>query len=39
MNKEIIPIFYAVDDDFAKYAAVSIQSLTDNADKSRKYHI
>ena len=34
-----IPVFYACDDIFAKYALVSITSLMKNADKRRKYHI
>lgn len=36
---DIIPIFYACDDIFAKFAIVSARSLMDNADKSRKYRI
>ena len=36
---QIIPIFYACDDNFIKYTAVSIRSLIDNADSSRSYHI
>ena len=39
MTNEIIPIFFSIDDDFAKFASVSIKSIIDNADKSRKYHI
>lgn len=35
----VIPIFYACDDNFVKFAIVSITSLIENADKSRKYHI
>lgn len=34
-QKEIIPIFFAVDDNYAKYLCVALQSLTDN--KSDKY--
>lgn len=36
---DIIPIFYACDDIFAKFAIVSVRSLMDNADKSRRYRI
>lgn len=35
----IINIFYACDGNFVRYAAVSIRSLIDNADQSRRYHI
>lgn len=38
MKKEI-PIFYACDDNFVKFTMVSAQSLMDNADPSRFYHI
>ena len=36
---EIIPIFYACDDNFAKFTIVSIKSLMTNASKNRKYQI
>ncbi len=36
---DLIPIFYACDDIFAQYAIVSVRSLVENADKSRKYRI
>lgn len=36
---DIIPIFYACDDIFAKYAIVSIRSLFENTGKTRKYRI
>lgn len=36
MNKPIIPIFYACDDNFSKYTVVSLYSLIKNA--SRDYH-
>lgn len=39
MKQEIIPIFYACDDNFAKYMIVSISSLIKNADPRRKYSI
>ena len=34
-----INIFYACDNNFVKYAMVSVRSLIENADKNRKYHI
>ncbi len=34
-----IPVFYACDDNFAKYTAVSVKSLIENADSRRNYHI
>jgi len=37
--KEIIPIFYTIDDRFAPFLAVSIKSLLDNANKDYLYHI
>ncbi len=39
INNSEIPIFYACDDAFVKYTVVSIKSLLDNADKSKRYHI
>lgn len=36
---DIIPIFYACDDIFAKFAIVSVRSLIENADKNRRYRI
>ncbi len=36
---EIIPIFYAADDNFVKYTLVSLSALKENADRSRSYHI
>lgn len=40
MNKgKVIPIFYACDDDFAKFTLVSIYSLIENASKSYNYRI
>ena len=38
MNKRI-PIFYACDDNFVKYTAVSLRSIMDNASKNRKYTV
>lgn len=38
-ENEIIHIFYACDGNFARYAAVSVRSLIDNADSGRSYHI
>ena len=34
-----IPIFYAVDDRFIKYMIVSVQSIIENADQTKKYVI
>lgn len=39
MNKEIVPIFYACDDNFVKYTIVSIKSMIENASKGHNYHI
>ena len=39
MKNEIIPIFYACDDNFIKYTAVSLSSIIKNADKERLYHV
>lgn len=38
-NKRIIPIFYACDDDFIKYAAVSLRSIIANASPSDYYDV
>lgn len=39
MNNEIIPIFFACDDNFVKYTIVSIRSIIDNASKDYHYVI
>ncbi|HAT55417.1 MAG TPA: glycosyltransferase family 8 protein [Lactobacillus sp.] len=39
MSSAIIPVFYAISDDFAPYAAVSIKSLAINADPNDQYQI
>ena len=39
MKKASIPIFYACDDNFAKYTAVSITSLKKHASKDYEYNI
>ena len=39
MKREVIPIFYAIDDGYAKFVAVSIKSLIDNASKDYNYDI
>ena len=39
MSYKTIPIFYACDDNFAKYALVSLYSMIENASKDRNYHI
>lgn len=38
-KKAEIPIFFACDEDFVKYTMVSMKSIMENADRSRKYHI
>lgn len=39
MENQIIPIFYACDDNFVKYTIVSIHSMISNASKEYNYHI
>lgn len=39
LKNKTIPIFYACDDGFVKYTAVSIRSIIDNASREYKYHI
>lgn len=39
MDKPIIPIFYACDDNFVKYTVVSIHSMIRNASTAYHYHI
>ena len=39
MNNQIIPIFYACDDNFVKYTIVSLYSMIKNASKDYKYHV
>ncbi|MBO7170260.1 MAG: 1-acyl-sn-glycerol-3-phosphate acyltransferase [Clostridia bacterium] len=39
MNDTVIPIFYACDDNFIKYATVSLHSLKKAACRSRRYHV
>lgn len=39
MNNQIIPVFYACDDNFAKYTIVSLQSMMENASAERNYRI
>ncbi len=39
MSDNIIPIFYACDDNFAKYALVSLYSMIKNASCERKYRV
>lgn len=38
-KKAEIPIFFACDEGFIKYTMVSMKSIMENADRSRKYHI
>ena len=39
MQQKIIPIFYSVDGNYARYLAVSLASLKDHADKNNLYKI
>ncbi|MBQ9780572.1 MAG: 1-acyl-sn-glycerol-3-phosphate acyltransferase [Clostridia bacterium] len=39
MALPIIPIFYACDDSFVKYTVVSLHSMIQNADPTRRYHV
>ena len=39
MSNQIIPIFYACDDNFVKYTIVSMHSIIKNASKNFKYHM
>ena len=39
MNKPIIPVFYACDDNFVKFTIVSLKSMIDNASKDYNYSI
>ena len=36
---DLIPIFYACDNNFVKYTIVSMYSMIENASKEHKYHI
>lgn len=38
-NQNVIPIFYACDDNFVKYTVVSFQSMKEHASRDRKYCI
>lgn len=38
MKNKIIPIFYAVDDNFVKYMIVSMQSMLENCNQNYTYH-
>ena len=38
MTAQIIPIFYACDDNFIKYTVVSLYSMIKNASPDRRYH-
>jgi len=39
MSRKTVPIFFAVDDNYAPYLAVCINSIIKNCDKNRKYEI
>lgn len=39
MNRETIPIFFAIDNGYTKFLAVALQSLLDNASKEYDYSI
>jgi len=38
-NKEIIPVFFAIDNDYSPFVSVAIASLIEHADKNKEYHI
>lgn len=38
-NKEIIPIFFAIDNDYSPFVSIAISSLIEHADKNKEYHI
>ena len=38
-NKQIIPIFFAVDDEYIPFLAVALQSLIENSSKENEYVI
>ena len=38
-NDEAVPVFFTIDDSYAPYLGVALQSLMDNADPSRVYDI
>lgn len=39
MESNVIPIFYACDDNFVKYTIVSIHSMMQNASRQYRYHL
>ncbi len=39
MNKQVVPVFYACDNEFVRFTIVSLHSLMQNADQNRKYHV
>ena len=39
MNRQVIPVFYACDDNFVKYTVVSLYSMIQNASKDYKYRV
>lgn len=39
MKKQIIPVFYACDDNFVKYTMVSLKSMIENASKDYHYNV
>ena len=39
MNKKIIPIFFTIDDGYAKFLTVAVKSLIENASKDYDYKI
>ena len=38
MNEQIIPVFFAVDDNFIKYMIVSMKSMIENSDATKHYN-
>ncbi len=39
MSNQVIPIFYACDDNFVKYTIVSLRSMMENASKGNQYKV
>ena len=37
--KKVVPVFFAVDDNFVKYTVVALQSMIENASKDFTYNI
>ena len=39
MNTQVVPIFFACDDNFVKYTLVSLTSIMENASKEFNYEV